>query len=731
MNTDNLFNGTKISTSDLRIVKSIDFVEALSIADYCQIEYCLRLDNNDEVILFKLYPEIGQNPINDIRYEEQIAVQFDVNDNNIPNVFALRNDFPIVSHLNSREYEWPKNLCLYERSYNELKLNWRSIVFLERIREWLSLTAIDSLHQTDQPLEPFIINTFGNIVLPENISQSTNVSILQTSTNDGRINLICSSENTSVDSNYVPIIIEVPPQLHGIIRRTPLNLNDLSLLFKTTEFDLVEDNIKPKLNSYLHRKENHNCKIAFILIIPKIRMKGDKETTIEILTFISNGSILDVAINLNLWDKLNSLVAAIIPKQKATEQGMSKILLMPFNTYIEFNKVQAGILNRIDINEEKFRIALIGAGAIGSQIFMNLTRMGYGQWTLIDNDILLPHNLARHELHRTCVGHSKANYLSFIGNDLLNDPTHSISFHENYLTCTNSAVISNLQKAVTIIDCSASIAVARKLAHDSQLKMRRISVFLSPDGSDLVMLVEPQDRNTMLDCIEMQYYRFLYSKPDLSEHLGKHSEDIRYSNSCRDITSKIQQDNISVFSGIASKILRQQIQLEAGKIAIWQMKDDGSVVLNESDIYNSIEIAGGGVWKVVLDDYLISKISDARTQKLPNETGGVLIGSYDMERKIIYVMDTILSPLDSKEYPMAYYRGIEGLKENLETISIVTGDNFSYIGEWHSHPSGYSLNQSGDDKILFDWIKKHMNPLGFPALMLISGDNKTFNIYTE
>jgi hypothetical protein len=46
-------------------------------------------------------------------------------------------------------------------------------------------------------------------------------------------------------------------------------------------------------------------------------------------------------------------------------------------------------------------------------------------------------------------------------------------------------------------------------------------------------------------------------------------------------------------------------------------------------------------WTIVADEYLEKKLKEIRIGKLPVETGGVLIGSYDMSRKIVYIVDTI------------------------------------------------------------------------------------------
>ena len=40
----------------------------------------------------------------------------------------------------------------------------------------------------------------------------------------------------------------------------------------------------------------------------------------------------------------------------------------------------------------------IGAGALGSLVLTNLARSGYGRLTVVDDDVLHPHNLARHTL---------------------------------------------------------------------------------------------------------------------------------------------------------------------------------------------------------------------------------------------------------------------------------------------------------------------------------------------
>lgn len=126
-----------------------------------------------ETIVFNVDVELSQITAFDIHPTERISVSFRPNGVTWPEVLALREDFPVVPHLNLRTVEFPRSLCLYEEAFVEGRLGWTAVSIVERIRTWLSETAQGVLHKDDQPLEPLFLGTRDTIVLPTDIYART------------------------------------------------------------------------------------------------------------------------------------------------------------------------------------------------------------------------------------------------------------------------------------------------------------------------------------------------------------------------------------------------------------------------------------------------------------------------------------------------------------------------------------------------------------------------------
>lgn len=363
----------------------------------------------------------------------------------------------------------------------------------------------------------------------------------------------------------------------------------------------------------------------------------------------------------------------------------------------------------------------MGAGALGSQVIVTLARTGFGNWTVVDEDDLLPHNLARHALHGGYIGEAKAIGMAHLLKQLYPDAATAIV--ADVLSPGNRA--DALQQAYgaaeLILDISASATVARHLAIDVKSSARRVSVFLNPQGTDVVVLAEDKERRLTLDVLETQYYRAVNCEPSLQDHLIANHGKVRYGRSCRDVSTTMSTAKVTMHAGLAADLVQTAVAVEGATITVIRSQR-GSLaitpVLIEPVRCFQQEI---GEWKLILDGKLLDRLATLRQGKLPNETGGVLIGHYDLNRKTIYVVDTIPSPPDSAEWPSLYIRGSEGLLAQVQAVGDRTGGQLEYVGEWHSHPDGCPTLPSDDDLLVFAWLTEHLAVAGLPALMAIVG----------
>ena len=131
-------------------------------------------------------------------------------------------------------------------------------------------------------------------------------------------------------------------------------------------------------------------------------------------------------------------------------------------------------------------------------------------------------------------------------------------------------------------------------------------------------------------------------------------------------------------------------------------------------------------WRVLWDAQLENKLRGYRNAKLPNETGGVLIGSCDLARRTIYVVDATEAPADSQECKNGFLRGLEGLQEEVDAIQLATSGMLGYIGEWHSHPTG-SVAPSSRDKNVIRWVKQTLDDEGQVGVVGIVGRKQNLN----
>lgn len=737
--TDKYFDkiGKTINLKSMTIPKAIKIAQLIEseIVPFIKLIEIKRCDDQ-EIVIFDMELEISQLRSNNVKNIERVAISFNNLDTSLPMVELLRIDFPLVPHLEWSPKDSPKRICLYNKSYEEIKHTLNGAKILSQIRYWLEATARGDLHDLDQPLEQIMYSSNYTLFLPRNFLNYNKLPLFKIKQFKNRILLLpyaksdFTSNNISNTLFYLPILINVKPQIHGYINDIPQNLEELKLICEKFDVNLIDRMrkiIKSVMTNYLNKnKIIFKFKLLIIMYIPKKRAQNKMPESYEIHSFVTNSSIEELGKSLDVIQKVDNLNGMIIG-DKFNIADLKTISVLHLNTSFLLSKQYAAFYNNecFELNPD---ISLIGVGALGSQICMNLVRSGFGKFNLIDDDCFLPHNAARHVLTSNSIGDSKVNAICKLANSITYEENTCKSLPYNVLKDKNkvSAIISSSD---TILDISTSIAVERYIGIDIDGKGRRISIFLNPSGKALVMLIEDSERKSRIDWLEMQYYRYIINRQELSNHISDFPGDIRYSNSCRDITSRIPNDFVSIHAATASRIIKAIHKNTEANIIISELSTTSyNVITNEYPTYDLINYNVDD-WCICTDKSFIAMMKQRRKEKLPNETGGIILGSFDFERKIIYLVD-ILSPKDSLEYPTSYVRGCSNLKEELEEISFNTAGNIEYVGEWHSHPDGYGTVMSYDDEKLLSYLHEQRLSGGYPGIVVIVGDaNQNIGIY--
>lgn len=734
-----------VPTDQLSFSWSKRLAAAVARNDFIKLLNSSREQDVDHLVI-EVEVELPQNPPVPINQFEQILVRVE-NETDIPKVFAIRNDFPKTTHQNIVPEGSPVWLCLYEDLWEEIKPYITPEIFLERIREWLRRAAVEELHLSDQPLEPFLVTPHKVLIdevlmksgLPQGqilVGYQQGLVPLMVPVPFEKLAVVSKDAKKEKKGNFLGIQVSAAPTFTQVVQRLPKDLSQLIALLNSVNIDL-ERELKDFFREMMKHKTIPSFKEDYLIVflhLPKSRIHGGVPETHEYWAFYINATIEKLGDTLGVLASASDVgVGYLIQAPTSVEQlggkkDDSHLLIEPMSPVFTFTPNLARKTSGI-IEEEikELTIGVIGLGALGSPIVTNLARQGYGKWLLIDNDLLLPHNLARHALSGSWIGYPKSTAMKLSLEMDFQGVSNIEEFPVNYLNTRTDPdkIFAECRKKLTaanlILDFSASTAVERNLSFDD-LPAPRLSAFLVPSGKYCVVAYEGSDRAIRLDEINQQLMVAAVQNPDLQDIFEKDNKKIQYAGSCRDLSQVISNDWFLGYAGFISRFIKRNINGQDPKLSVFKWEENPECIreipIPLTTCYK-IEVDG---WKIRTADHVISLMKRYREDRLPNETGGILLGKNNYIQKIIYVSYILPSPSDSKEWPTAYIRGVKGLHKEVEKYRNKTSDELTYIGEWHSHPKGASVNPSKDDKIALNWVGEFQSSIGAPGLLAILGD---------
>jgi hypothetical protein len=666
-----------------------------------------------------------------IKYRERLALYVSIDAKKLVDVRALRKDFPALMHQNYVRPDEPPSLCLYFEPPASVIRTWTPPAFLRRIQWWLEKSARKELHLADQPVEQLFFASNYELILPwnlETLHQNPDqqfVIVLQKKRPDNGLTMfLCpvSQNNQIVKAiRYIPLVL--PPVVHGLIEIPPTTLGQLADLLTRRGANLI-DKLRPALQIGIDEKgsvaSDSDVGMVILLHIPIKRAEGSEPEEIVRRAFFVPISTLELGVACGALflapddkryykDEMNQYPSSVWRDQ----------IIEPMDVLMQNDGVAAR--RQSGIAEKGPTGVLVGVGSLGSALLNLWGRSGWGCWSVIDNDHVKPHNLSRHTAYFQHVGQPKATVIADLNDAVMQGAMSVVPIVADACDFEQESVAQVINGAALIVDASTTLEYPRAASALDSLP-RHCSVFVTPDGNGAVLLAEDMKRSCRLRTLEAQYYRALIEKDFGKIHLSGHVGTFWSGAGCRDISSVMPYSRIL---GHAST-LAEQIQAVATKvdalIRVWQ-RDLASGAAKVYDVpvmpEQRLEFDG---FNLYIDDGVLQKLRCLRQQSLPDETGGVVLGYYDFNIKAAVVVAGLPAPLDSKASPAFFERGTAGLAESVEDASKRTGGMVRYIGEWHTHPIGYSASPSRDDLLQIIYLSLGMADDGLPVVQIIVGE---------
>jgi hypothetical protein len=383
-------------------------------------------------------------------------------------------------------------------------------------------------------------------------------------------------------------------------------------------------------------------------------------------------------------------------------------------------------------------LIIAGCGALGSKIVMHLMRSGHTNMLLLDGDSFSAHNLVRHSLFPEQVGKNKAMALKnvaelFYKYDNVEDDLIALPIDADILT--NPKI---LDEAKWFLDFTASKSFFNhQIKNITKTSANICKATMLNNGKLGVLFIEGEKRNPRIDDLLVLTYDLYRQYPFIAQYLQDEYERSKQDSTivnvgvgCNSETTILADEVVSMHSAAFCSVIKNEYDRKS-------FNENGFIFINNIDTNNGFKIESFSFvikplitatlpngWEIRMKPEIAIKMKSEMGIAMPRETGGIFIGIINKKNRTIHITDLILAPSDSKSNEVTFYRGINGLPEEIDKIKNLSGQTFGYIGEWHSHPfgpNGLSQQDMKEINIHLKELRELPNPMPL-FIMLVTPD---------
>lgn len=682
-----------------------------------------------EAVVVDLSVPLGQKDVvNDIRNQEPIAVVFGSTDI-LPQVYPLRDNFPFhLPHVNVALKHLPRSLCLSDQPIEQQISDYTAIKMLRRAQWWLERSAYGQLHGDEQPLDPMFVDSQIQIIVDKDVISANHVIGRYTSSHENSpIRLYATSQADLESDDFTEefcnfIAVDTLAVSHGALNWVPTNLKQLVEVYGDSGVDIREQ-LMGKLKEIAYNGVRRNVLAARLVMLLSTEIATTEgRKYLQRKAYLSNVSTGELGAALGIFERTECGGWGLLLDYTAPDETCMENIQV-FGSDLNFNLTRDSAAQYSNLDDKDVRkVTLIGAGAVGSHFSLSVARAGLGEWHIIDNDFLLPHNLARHALDPSYLGSAKAEANANVIRMLLQDKKAAIGYVRRIGDDgIQEDLVSAFDDTSEIVDASASVSLARRLASYPEITSPVTSIFFTPSGDDGVMLSEDVERSTKLDCVEHHYYWMVASSPMLERHIHQPGKSIPIGG-CRTPSARIAETQVGLLSSVIAGRWVQNRRPSSAQVNIWCGSDDWETINHISECVPDFLTVKVADWVINVSSQVLERIVEIKLDISPKETGGIVVGAWDKVRKVGYVVGVFDAPADSRHSELSFVRGFVGVYKTITNLESLTLGNLTYVGEWHSHPPGASSNASEDDLLLLSWVNDNVEPFEAPPLMIIAAD---------